>query len=158
MAETSMKEFFQKKIESARDLYIKDLESMSQEDLGKSAGGAARTPFDFTFETVFVNKRISTRMRGETPEAMSGDDGWMTAPTEFCDKAKAVAQFKDSMDEILTSWSKVDEAKLLEPIALPSGETSLANLALFACVHNSYHDAQLNLIQAINGDDKIHWE
>jgi hypothetical protein len=120
MAETSVKEFFQKKIEGARDLYLKDLEAMSQEDLGKSAGGAARTPFDFTYETVFVNGRISTRMRGETPAAVSGDDGWMKAPADFCDKVRAVAQFKSSMDEILTAWSKVDEGKLLDPIALPS--------------------------------------
>jgi len=153
-----MKEFFGKQIESARDLYLKDLEAMSQEDLGKSAGGAARKPFDFTYETVFVNRRVAKRMRGETPEPIAGDDGWMTAPAEFCDKAKAIAEFRDSMDQILAAWSSVDEAKIFDPIAMPSGDSSLAYFAHFACIHSSYHDAQLNYHQAIHGDDKMHWE
>lgn len=154
----SLKEFFKKRIESTRDDYVKDLEAMSQDDLAKTPGGASRTPFDFTYEVVFVNGRIAKRLRGETPEPMSGDDGWIKAPADFCQKDKAVGAFRKSMDDILASWDTTEESKMLDPITLPSGETSLVGLAHFACIHNAYHDAQLNYHQAIHGDDKVHWE
>lgn len=157
MAESGAKEFFAKKLESVRDAYLKDLEAMSPEQLSRSVGGTARTPYDFTYETIFVNKRVSKRLRGETPEPMGDDDGWMKAPTEFCYKDKAVLEFRDSMDEIIAALHKIDESKLLDPITLPSGETSFMNLAYFACIHNTYHDAQLNYVQALHGDDSMHW-
>jgi hypothetical protein len=81
----------------------------------------------------------------------------MKAPADFCEKEKAVKAFKDSMDEIIAALNKADESKMLDPIMLPSGETSLMNLAYFTCMHNSYHDAQLNYLQAIHGDEKVHW-
>ncbi len=158
LARMSVKAFYKKQIESVRDLYVKDLDAMSQEDLGKVPGGAARTPFDFTYETMFVNGRITKRLKGETPDPMSGDDGWMKAPAEFCQKERAVAEFKDSMDAILAAWDTIDESKAFDTIVLPTSETSLAGLAHFACVHNAYHDAQLNYHQAIHGDDKMHWD
>ena len=157
MAETGIKEFFAKKIEGVRDSYVKDLESMSTDMLCKGGGGASRTPYDFTFEAVFVNKRIAQRLRGETPAPMGDDNGWMTAPSEFCNKEEATKAFKNSMDEILAALGKVDESKMLEPVMTPGGESSMMNFAYFACLHNEYHDAQLNYLQAMSGDDKVHW-
>jgi len=155
---SSAKELFVKEIESVRDSYLKDLEAMSPEQLGKSPGGSARTPYDFTFEAVFVNDRIATRLRGETPSPVANDDTWITAPADFCDKQKAINGFRDSMNKIIDAFTKADESKLLDPIMMANGsETCLLKLAYFACMHNSYHDAQLNYLQALSGDDKVHW-
>ena len=154
---TTIKDFFTKEIQSVRDFYVKDLESMSHEQLGKAGGGSSRTPYDFTYETIFVNKRVAQRLRGETPATVADDDGWMTAPTEFRDKEKAVNGFRDSMDDILKALGSADDSKMLETIETPAGERTLMNFAYFACIHNMYHDAQLNYLQAIHGDDKVHW-
>src|SRR5579885_755646 len=144
MAEGGIKEFFTKKIEGVRDSYVKDLEAMDSALLDRKRGGSSRSPYDFTYEAVFVNKRIAQRLRGETPEAVSGDEGWMTAPADFKHKEKAVNAFRESMDEILAALSAAEESKMMDPVTTPGGESSLMNFAYFACIHNSYHDAQLN--------------
>ena len=156
--QTSIKEFFAKKIESARDAYASDLDAMTPEQLAKNAGGNTRTPYDFTYECIVVNGRIAMRLRGETPPPMNfEDDEYIMATPEFCQKEKAIAGFRASMDEIIEALKKVDDAKLFDPIQTPGGETSFVNLAFFTCIHNSYHDAQLNYLQAMSGDKKVHW-
>ena len=156
--QTAVKEFLSKKLGSVKEAYASDLDAMTHEQLGANAGGSTRTPYDFTYECIIVNQRISMRLRSEVPPPMNfEDDEYIMAPAEFREKSKAIAEFKASMEEISQAFDKTDNSKLFDPIQTPGGETSFVNLAYFACIHNSYHDAQLNYLQAMSGDKKVHW-
>ena len=152
----TLKEHLTGKLEFAKKAYAGDLRAMNEEQLIKSSGGSSRTPADFTYEIVTINKRISKRMRGEDPGEFKFD-GWVKAPTEFQNKDTIVAQLEESMAEIIEAFANVPEEEMFRKIETPSGETSPMDLAGFAVDHMTYHDAQLNYIQTLNGDEEMHW-
>ena len=83
----------------------------------------------------------------------------MKAPDEFRIKEVAISDFSASVDEVIAAWDAVPDSEIEREIVLPSGDTTnpmkLAGLAFF---HTGYHDAQLNYLQAIFGDEAVHWE
>jgi hypothetical protein len=153
---TTVKEYFKGRLESVRDSYVKDLEALKDEQMGASFAGAARIPYDFTYEVTFINHRIAKRLRGEDPGPFQ-QDGWMKAPAEACHKQTCIERYKASMDDLISAFEQVPDGEMLKVITLPSGETSPMDLAYFMSMHNTYHDAQLNYIQALHGDDQMHW-
>lgn len=146
------------RIRQAASCYTGDLHSMSDDLLAASPGGVARTPYDFTYEIVFVNRRIAKRIRGEEPEPFEMK-GWIVAPPEFQNKDRAIEEFRTSTDEVLEAWEALAEDQLDRSIPLPQGEpTTPIKLASLCASHITYHDAQLNYLQAINGDGSMHWD
>lgn len=153
MQPSDLKDYMRKSLESTRDTYLKDLEAMSPELLTASPGGSARSAMDMTYEVAFFNRRMAKRMRGEPVEPFKFE-GWMKAPADFTDPQGAL---RDSMDELIAAWDATPDAELGRVIEIPSGTTSPFDLAYFAIRHVNYHDAQLNYIQSLQGDDKMHW-
>lgn len=156
MQPSELKSYFRKQIESVRDDYIRDLEAMPDEQLASAPGGSARSPYDLTFEVAHVNRRLAKRMRGEDPGPW-GFEGWVKAPAEFKNRQKAIDAVRDSMNEVLASWESVPESEVNREIKIPSGMTSPVDLAFMCAYHTGYHDAQLNYLQTLHGDDKTHW-
>lgn len=157
MDAAAIKSHIAERITSARDTYINDLTALDHAALVQSPGGAARTPYDFTYEVVFVNRRITTRLKGGVPEAFDFA-GWIVAPEEFCDKDVAIRELKASATEVLDAWNACADAELDTPIETPSGATSAIKVASLCATHMTYHDAQLNYLQALLGDDEMHWD
>lgn len=153
---TTLKSFLRDRIAKAAKRYIDDLEAMPEEMLGRSPGGVARTPYDFTYEIVYVNRRLTKRLKGEDP-GPANMETWLTAPPDFQSKDEAKNQMRESSDALLSAFDAVGENALERVIPLPQGETSPLDLAALTLTHYSYHDAQLNYIQAMSGDDKVHW-
>ena len=152
----TVKEHVTGRLTSARDAYLGDLKAMSQEDLTVPAGGKARTPADFTYEVVLVNQRIAKRMSGGDPGEFKFE-GWMKATEEYASKESIISNFETSVNDILNEFEKVPEEDMFRLIETPNGETSPMDLAAFAATHITYHDAQLNFIQALKGDEEMHW-
>ncbi|HXH59786.1 MAG TPA: DinB family protein [Fimbriimonadaceae bacterium] len=159
--ETATQYEFKKKateaISGTRKRYLEDLEAMSEEALTTCPGGCARTPADFTYEIVTLNRRIAKRLRGEDP-GPSKFDGWIKAPAEFNNKATIIAEFTDSSKEIEDALAKIPEDEMLRTIQLPKDTTNPYDLVLFASYHTGYHCAQLNYIQTLGNDAEIHWK
>lgn len=153
----TLKEHLTGKLEFVKKAYAGDLRAMDEKLLTSSSGGSSRSAADFTYEIVTINKRISKRMRGEDPGEFKFD-GWVKAPEEFQSKDAIVAGLEESMTEIIEAFANVPEDEMFRKIETPSGETSPMDLAGFAVDHMTYHDAQLNFIQAMNGDEKVHWD
>jgi hypothetical protein len=157
MNAAEVKTFIRKQIEDVKGDYSRDIEAMSHEQLDAKPSGKARSAYDFTYEVVFVNRRLAKRLRGETPDPMPGDGGWIVAPEDFRNKDKAKSEIEGSMQEILDAWDAFDDNHLLRPIKLAKGETNALDLGYMAAHHASYHDAQLNYVQSLQGDDQLHW-
>lgn len=146
------------RIRDAAKCYVGDMEALTQDQLNTSPGGSARSPFDFTYEVIFVNRRLARRIRGETPDPVNFE-GWIVAPDEYKNKEYAISEFKSSVDDVLNAWNGLDEADFEKPIPLPQGEpTNPAKLGSLCATHIAYHDAQLNYLQAMLGDGEMHWD
>jgi len=144
-------------LERVLRLYIKDLEAIDDVRLRQSLGGTARKPIDFTYEVALVNRRIAARMRGEDPGPFDAD-GWITAPDEFTGKAEAIAELSASGQEVLDAWNALGEDGLSQEIVTPGGSSNPFKMMMMAVTHTNYHDAQLNYVQSLLGDDEMHWD
>lgn len=152
MQAETLKKLLLDDIESARASYVKDLEALSEAALSASPGGNARSPYDFTYEVVIVNGRIATRMKGETPGPWPFET-WAVAPAEFKNKETAISEFNASVQAVVEA---VGDDVTRE---VPSGDgvASVYSLGKFCPMHVMYHDAQLNYVQAMQGDAEMHW-
>lgn len=150
------KAFAIEQVSDAKTRYLQDFAVLPDDSLDKSPGGAARTPFQFTYEIICVNQRLAKRLRGEDPGPFSMDM-WKVTPDEFRNRAAATQGFTNTMDEMLAGLEATPAEQIYQEIATPSGTTSPYDLALFCASHVNYHDGQLNYIQALNGDAEIHW-
>jgi len=153
----TLKQYMSQQISDVRQRYLEDLAAMPEDWLARSPGGAARTPYDFTYEVVYVNGRIAKRLAGEDPGPPSSET-WIKAPAEFQRKDEAIRQFDASMQLIQKLWDDMPDEALESPIQMANGNTtSPLDLASLAYSHAYYHDAQLNYAQAIAGDEEVHW-
>jgi len=148
--------FFAQLIEESREAYVQDLEAMSEEQVSRAPGGTARSGLDFTYEVVVVNQRIAARLRGEEP-APWPFESWVTAP-EGWSRDQAVQAIRDSMNEALEAWKAVDPEKVFQPLVEDKPGTRPASFAFMVAHHAGYHDAQLNYLQSLAGDQEVHWK
>jgi hypothetical protein len=147
----------QEAFKHSKDHYLDDLNAMSQEALTTSPGGCARTPADFTYEIIVINKRIATRLKGEDPGPFKFE-GWMKAPEELCDKDALIKEFTATCEDIESALSAIPGDEMLRTIQLPKDTTNPYDLVRFTAYHMGYHDAQLNYIQALANDGEMHWK
>jgi len=143
-------------LQSAARNYEKDLAAMTDEQLMQSAGGAARKPVDFTFETALINRRIAARIRGEEPEP-EPEGEWWEAPEELRNRAAITEYMRASCQAILDAASGLSEEEAEKPIGESGSERPPISFIHFAALHTMYHCAQLNFIQTLSGDLSMHW-
>ena len=147
----------QEAFKHSKDHYLDDLNAMSEEALTTSPGGCARTPADFTYEIIVINRRIAKRLRGEDPGPMAFE-GWLTAPDELKSKDALIKEFTATCEEIERALSAIPSDEMLRTIQLPKDTTTPYDLVRFTAYHTGYHDAQLNYIQALANDGEMHWK
>jgi len=144
-------------IERSGKRFLQDADAISDDKFAVSPGGTARSAADFTYECTILNHRFAGILRGETPAA-SKNDGWLTATGEATVKSTALAAFKVSSDDLLAAFDLLKDEELDKLVPGLGGPIPAYAFALFAGAHVNYHDGQLNYIQALNGDDEMHWK
>lgn len=155
--EFDVKQHLRDRVQSAATCYVWDLTDMPETMLSTSPGGVARTPYDFTYEVAQVNRRITMRLRGEEPEPVS-EDGFVRAPEAACSKQAAIQSIESSVKDLLEAWDRLATQDLTKKISSPMGDTDPSKLMSLAATHMMYHDGQLNYLQAIEGDEEVHWK
>jgi hypothetical protein len=153
----NLKKYCRETIESAGEMYRKDLDALPEEALLSTSGGASRSPVAITYEIIVVNKRLATRMKGDDPGPFD-PTAWANVPEEFTSADGCKSAFMASIRNLLSTLEAVPSDQMDKDIATPSGSTTPFDLALFAAQHVSYHDGQLNLLQAQRGDADMHWQ
>lgn len=153
---TDGKTLVRKQIEHALKQYLSDLAAMDHPTLEDSPGGAARAPYDFTYEVVIVNEMIAAELRGDRPDPWPSEDGWAVAPADFRTPEVARARVESSTRAVLETLEARTPDELDEPTTPGQPTTRLASASLCA-VHLTYHDAQLNYVQSLRGDAEVHW-
>ena len=137
-------------------MYVKDLRAMSNEAYTTSAGGKCRSMQDVTAEVAGYNYMIATVLKQETPPSWSDQ--------ERADFIASLNTVEAGIDQVQKSGEMLAEAienagdMLSEMGKAPWGEPmSYFQMAQICVNHILYHDGQLNIIQALNGDDQMHW-
>lgn len=156
MSAPSLKSYIREQIEQGRKMVAADIAATPEDLLLTSPGGAARAAVDYVYELSYVHRRFAKRLRGEDPGQFP--QGFLVAPDEYRSKEKAIEEFGESTDDMLSAWNAVPDDRIAETIVLPAGQTTPLELMSIAITHMAYHDGQLNQLQALNGDTEIHWD
>jgi uncharacterized damage-inducible protein DinB len=144
-----------KNFERALEFYKADLRALTPEQVMSNTMGKARRACDFTWEVVEVNENIRRRMLGEPP--VEGTDEWTVCPDDQNDVEKLATALEEGGQKLLEAFRSLGDEKALQEFETPSGPRTPLEMLFFAYMHTMYHDAQLNLIQGLHGDDSMHW-
>ena len=156
MSEAIKEKLIESIIETGK-FYSNDLKVLSHDQLSDSPGGVGRSPYDYTYEVIVVNNRVGDRLSGKEPGPWPFD-GWALAPSEFKDKDHCIAEFENSIAYVVDGLKLADGNELIDEIELPTGKTSIFEMATLVSSHVFYHCGQLNMMQAIAGDEQNHWD
>ena len=143
-----------------KSFYLKDLATLSDEQLTSKPNGVARKPIDFSYEVVSVNRGI-LRMLQELPKEENAvedekDGTWTAAPKGYT-RAQLEADLSASLDDIANFVSGLSEEQLVKVIPTWFGESPLFSFASFAGTHTNYHSAQIAYVAQLGGDLDNHW-
>jgi hypothetical protein len=149
-------EYAVKAMESAARNYRKDLEAMTEEQVVGSVGGGARRVVDFTYEVALLNRDAAARIMGiEQPVTPEGEEWWV-APAELQSK-QAIYDFMVECCSELIDAAKANIETWDKNIGLEGKIRPAYDLVNFSMMHTMYHCAQLNYIQSLASDMKMHW-
>ncbi len=140
------------------DMYCKDLKAMSDEQLVAAQPGVARSASKLTADAcamaVYATKLLSD------PSAefqMEADMNRMVE--EMTTVSEAVRVVSEAGGALSQAIGAASDDRLAEMMTPPWGGPAMP-MFLFVTIaanHLWYHDGQINLIQAMNGDGEVHW-
>lgn len=137
-------------------MYVKDLKAISDEVYTKCQGGTCRTMQEVTAECAGFNMMVTAMIKGEAvPEFSDEQRAAFTASLDTRDKgAKAIESSANAMADAMAS----NGHRMGEVVTAPWGEAmNIFNISVLSANHMLYHDGQLNFVQSLNCDDKMHW-
>ena len=155
----ALRSYVTKTFEITNGEFVRDLNALSEENLGKSWSGS-RTAYDIAYEVGLVNRRAAKMCRevefGPWPWEFGNE--WLKAPDELRSKAAIMKHIEETGQELLDSIG-TDVEKIVR-VSGPSGDGArpIYQIVIGATKHTFYHDAQLNFIQELTGDMQVHWE
>lgn len=134
-----------------------DIKAMPEDKWSATFGGCTRSAQQVVAETINMLNWTTEALKGNVIETMGEED---LPPIEaMCDtREKAIAALGEASSNMATALAAAsDEALLAEvmpPWKMPAPLFMLANIAVS---HIWYHDGQINYMQCLLGDDKVHW-
>ena len=155
----ALRSYVIKTFEIANGEFVKDLEALSEDNLGKSWSGS-RTAYDVAYEVGLLNRRIAKMCREMNPGPWPWEFGteWLKAPDDLQSKAAIVKHVEEAGKELVDSIG-IDVEKFV-PVTGPGGDGTrpIYQIVIGAAKHTFYHDAQLNFMQEMTGDLEVHWK
>jgi hypothetical protein len=139
------------------DMTSKDIRAIPEEKWTATYGGCTKPACEVTTDAVSLMLWVNEALKGnviETDEPDARDrvaslcasrEGAISALVQACRVFGAA--LTEASDEALN-------ATITPPWKMPAPLYMLANIAVS---HIWYHDGQLNYIQTLLGDDKVHW-
>ena len=138
-------------------MYIADIKAIPDDKWTESFGGCTRPSNVLTADALSFLMWVTEAMKGNV---LAGDEANLAAMIQpECDtKAGAIAKISAVSAEFLETLSVSSDDLLLSEVMAPFGMPApLFGLAQMAVSHIWYHDGQLNYIQCLLGDEKVHW-
>ena len=138
-------------------MYVADITAIPDDKLDWCPGGCARTAKSITTEVIGMCYYTAAILKGQEPsmeemEAMSSNLG------DLDTKAKMIDAFQAGTKAMSEALATADSETLNKVITPPwQMDAPVYMIAQIMVNHIWYHDGQLNYIQALLGDEKVHW-
>jgi len=136
---------------------VNDFKALPDEAKAKSHGGCARTPLSFLVECAALNMFIADILeKGDGKRLTDEEEAALYKRMDTAEKA--LAMLDDSVAKLRAAYDALDENTLGDITDKPFGRPMQKfGPACLPINHMMYHDGQLNFLQTLYGDDKIHW-
>lgn len=137
-------------------MYTADINAIPDDKLDWSPGGCARSAKSITTEVVGMCKYAAALCRGEEPQMT--EDSLAEAVGNLDTKAKMVEAFSAACQDLSASLTSASPDVLNKVVTPPwQMDAPVYMIAQIMVSHIWYHDGQLNYIQSLLGDEKVHW-
>jgi len=157
MPALDIKQYLLSSLQMQHGRLVKDLNAIPAELHGQAPGGCVRTPINIITECAWVNGWISELLEGGPAKRLT-DEEEAELYASIDTTAKALTMLDNSVNRLTAAYEALDPDTLGDITDRPFGRPVPKFQPAFLPVsHMMYHDGQLNLIQSLNGDDKIHW-
>lgn len=143
-------------LQTAVTFFLKDLEALPEVAVFARHGGNSRSAADIAYETMLVNDEMRAMIAGESGPVWPEDE-WTRAPETWKTKATVIEEFKASADKLIALAESFGTNEFEVIVKSEKSERTRFERFQFAAMHTMYHCAQLNYIQSMLGDSKMHW-
>lgn len=138
-------------------MYIADINAIPDEKWNATFGGCTRPASTLTADALSLIVWTTEAMKGNI---ISGGDGDPTEPfkASCSTKAGAISTLQSAADAFNAALNGASDESLNAIVTPPwQMDAPLFAIANITVSHIWYHDGQLNYIQSLLGDDKVHW-
>jgi hypothetical protein len=134
-----------------------DINAIPDDKWTETFGGCTRSANVLMADCVSLIIWCAEALRGNV--IAGGENDLMgTLSEEFKNKSVCVAKFAEASADFCGALAAASDDTLNTPVMAPwQMEAPLFMLAQVTVSHVWYHDGQLNYIQCLLGDDKVHW-
>lgn len=130
-----------------------DIKAIPQDKLDWSPGGCARSASSITSEVVGLCNWMAATLKGET-----ASEDYMAPSEGGKDNAALVADVMAATTALSNALTSADAETLNKTVTPPwKMDCPMYMCAQIVVNHIWYHDGQLNTIQCLLGDEKVHW-
>ncbi len=137
-------------------MYSADINAIPDDKWTATFGGCTRPANELTADAMGLLYWCAEVLKGNTAPAGEGPIKELAA--QITSKSVAVAKFSEVAGLFTEAFNAASDEKLAEVIDTPWGmPTPLYMICQIAVSHVWYHDGQLNYIQCLLGDEKVHW-
>lgn len=139
------------------DMTSKDIRAFSAEKWTETFGGCTRPASALMADTISLLYWTTEALKGNVISD-SGPETMDSVMAQCSTPQATIELLKKSADEFNAALMNASDDKLNSMVMPPwQMEAPLYMLANIAVSHVWYHDGQLNYIQCLLGDDKVHW-
>lgn len=134
-----------------------DIKAMPADKWATTYGGCTRSAQDVVAETINLLNWTTQAMRGNV--IAGTEEAYPASTRDICaDQQGAIDALAIAGKEFGAALAEASDETLSETIMAPwQMPAPLFTLAHIAVSHVWYHDGQLNFMQALLGDEKVHW-
>src|SRR5579862_9382350 len=144
-------------LKGVTSMFAADINAIPDDKWTGTFGGCTRPTNELTADAVSLILWCTEAIKGN----LGGDsEGSMmkALTTEFASKAVAIAKLTEATDALAAALATASDETLNTVVTPPwQMPAPLFIIAQITVSHIWYHDGQLNYVQCLLGDDKIHW-
>lgn len=138
-------------------MYSADINAIPDDKWTASFGGCTRSANELTADAISLMIWCTEALKGNV--IMDSEGAMMKQLiAEVSNKGVAIAKLAESVDGFVAALAQASDEALSAEVTPPwQMPAPLFMIAQIAVSHLWYHDGQLNYIQCLLGDDKVHW-
>lgn len=145
-------------IQGLTGMMTADIHAIPQDKLTWSPGGVARPANALIVEVAGLCRYTAAILRGDEPGEIPSEEQIQAIVNSTTTHAALAKALGDASAELTTALSNATNETLNKTVTPPwKLDCTVYMLAQITASHIWYHDGQLNYIQALLGDEKVHW-